>query len=151
MTRDEKMDLIYRKGCSGIICDDCKVRDICDKHEGIDDDWTDKEIAEALNQLGIDPAAPAEKYDGYRVPDDVKTAPVEGVPVEHVNSPKHYGLPGGLEVIDVELATQGREAVMNHCICTAIEYLLRHTRKNGEEDVEKARWWLNKWHELKEE
>lgn len=143
MTRDKKLDLIYKEGCSGVLCDQCKVRDICDEHEGIDDAWTEDEITEALNRLGVNPAALAENRDG-------RTQAVSGVPVEHVNSPKHYGLPGGLEVIDVEIATQGREAVMSHCLCTAIEYLLRHTRKNGEEDVEKARWWLNKWHELKE-
>lgn len=66
-----------------------------------------------------------------------------------VNSPAHYQLPGGLEVIDVEVATQGREAVMEHCICAALEYLLRHKHKGGDEDVRKAHWWLQRWTELK--
>lgn len=65
-----------------------------------------------------------------------------------VNHPAHYQLPGGLEVIDVEVATQGRDAVMEHCICAALEYLLRHKHKGGDEDVRKAHWWLQRWIEL---
>lgn len=68
--------------------------------------------------------------------------------LDMVNSPKHYELPNGMEVIDVEVATQGREAVMEHCICTALEYLMRHKKKNGYEDVRKAQWWLSKYIEL---
>lgn len=68
-----------------------------------------------------------------------------------VNSPKHYSLPGDMEVIDVEIATQGVEAVKEHCVCAAIEYLLRHKRKNGDEDVKKAHWWLSKYVEISTE
>lgn len=71
--------------------------------------------------------------------------------LDMVNSPKHYELPDGLEVIDVEVATQGKEAVQAHCICAAVEYLLRHKKKNGSEDVRKAHWWLTKYIELEEE
>lgn len=66
-------------------------------------------------------------------------------PVDH---PKHYELPGGIEVVDVEIATQGIDSVKDHCVCAAIEYLLRHKRKNGVEDVRKAHWWLTKYIEL---
>lgn len=68
-----------------------------------------------------------------------------------VNSPSHYSLPGDMEVIDVEIATQGVEAVKAHCICAAIEYLLRHKKKNGDEDVKKAHWWLSKYVEISTE
>lgn len=64
--------------------------------------------------------------------------------------PNHYKLPGGMEVIDVEIAMFGKEWVQHHCICTAVEYLLRHTQKNGAEDVKKAKWWIDKWCELEE-
>jgi hypothetical protein len=67
-----------------------------------------------------------------------------------VNSPSHYSLLGGTEVIDVEIATQGKEAVKEHCICAAVEYLLRRKKKNGDEDVRKAHWWLGKYIELLE-
>jgi len=62
--------------------------------------------------------------------------------------PQHYKLPGGMEVIDVEVAMFGKEAVMHHCFCTAAEYILRHMQKNGVEDIKKAHWWLEKYIEL---
>ena len=65
--------------------------------------------------------------------------------------PNHYKLPGGMQVIDVEMAMFGKQAVMDHCICTAVEYLLRHRRKNGVEDVKKAGWWVQHYLELAEE
>lgn len=65
--------------------------------------------------------------------------------------PTHYMLPEGLQVIDVELAMFGKEAVMSHCLCTAVEYLLRCKQKNGDEDVKKAGWWVNKYLELAQE
>ena len=64
--------------------------------------------------------------------------------------PNHYKLPNGMEVIDVEIATMGRECVMNHCLCTAMEYILRHKGKNGNEDIKKAHWWLSKYIDLLE-
>lgn len=65
--------------------------------------------------------------------------------------PSHYKLPGGMEVIDVEVAMFGKEWVQHHCICTAVEYLLRHRQKNGAEDVKKAKWWIDEWCELAED
>lgn len=64
-----------------------------------------------------------------------------------VNHPSHYET-GGIECIDAMLETQGREAVMNFCVCNAFKYLWRHGRKNGVEDVRKAIWYLNKYVEL---
>ena len=68
--------------------------------------------------------------------------------MDNVNHPSHYELPGGLECIDVLLATQGVEAVKGFCLCNAIKYLYRHERKNGREDIEKARWYLDKYLEV---
>ena len=64
--------------------------------------------------------------------------------------PKHYQLPGGMQVVDVEQAVFGREALMEHCLCSATEYILRHKRKNGIEDIRKAHWWIEKYLELAE-
>ena len=64
-----------------------------------------------------------------------------------VNHPSHY-TSGSVECIDVMLETQGREAVMHFCVCNAFKYLFRHRGKNGHEDIEKARWYLNKYSEL---
>jgi hypothetical protein len=66
-----------------------------------------------------------------------------------VNHPAHYET-GKFECIDVMLEAQGKEAVLNFCICNAFKYLYRFRRKNGLEDVKKANWYLNKYIELEE-
>lgn len=69
--------------------------------------------------------------------------------VDVVNHPSHYET-GKFECIDVMLETQGKEAVMGFCLCNAFKYLYRHKRKNGVEDVKKAKWYINKYIELAE-
>lgn len=71
--------------------------------------------------------------------------------VDNVNHPAHYELPGGIECFDVLLVTQGLEAVKNFCICNAMKYLFRRNRKNGDEDVKKAAWYVAKYIELAKE
>lgn len=66
-----------------------------------------------------------------------------------VNHPQHYES-GTFECIDVMAETQGREAVLSFCICNAFKYLYRHNRKNGIEDIKKAKWYLDKYIEIKE-
>lgn len=66
-----------------------------------------------------------------------------------VNHPSHYES-GKFECIDVMEETQGKEAVMDFCICNAFKYLYRHNRKNGIEDIKKAKWYLDKYIELSE-
>lgn len=61
-----------------------------------------------------------------------------------VNSPPHYAK-GAIECIDaIAVATadlQGMEAV---CTANAIKYLWRWKFKNGVEDLQKARWYLDR-------
>ena len=38
----------------------------------------------------------------------------------------------------------GKEAVIDFCLCNAFKYIWRWKNKNGEEDLEKARWYLHK-------
>jgi hypothetical protein len=68
---------------------------------------------------------------------------------DNVNHPVHYET-GKYECIEVMLETQGKEAVQNFCICNAFKYLYRHKNKNGNEDIAKAVWYLNKYLELQE-
>ena len=67
-----------------------------------------------------------------------------------VNHPSHYET-GTFECIDVMVETQGKEAVMQFCLCNAFKYLYRHNRKNGIEDIKKAKWYINKYIEMAEE
>jgi len=61
-----------------------------------------------------------------------------------VNHPQHY-TQGQFETIDVILDTvqhlNGKEAYLTGNI---IKYLHRYNFKNGTQDLEKARWYLNK-------
>ncbi|PWV90247.1 uncharacterized protein DUF3310 [Paenibacillus cellulosilyticus] len=63
---------------------------------------------------------------------------------DNVNKPAHYTA-GRVECIDaIESATtelQGIEAV---CTANVIKYVWRWKRKNGVEDLRKARWYLDK-------
>jgi hypothetical protein len=76
-------------------------------------------ITEAVNEVG----------------EDVKPDPV--------NRPAHY-TSGGIECIDAMQAAFGAEAVKDFCLCNAFKYLWRHRSKNGVEDLNKARWYLNR-------
>lgn len=94
----------------------------------------------------------------------------EGNKMDNVNHPKHY-TQGNVECIDALAAAtinlQGLEAV---CTANAIKYLWRWKNKNGVEDLQKAKWYIDKmintsttdsalevdlnitkWHEGKEE
>lgn len=46
------------------------------------------------------------------------------------------------------LETQGEEATKAFYICNAFKYLHRQKRKGGIEDIEKAKWCLDKYFEL---
>lgn len=66
---------------------------------------------------------------------------------DNVNHPTHYET-GKFECIEVMTEVFGVEAVKDFCICNSFKYLYRHRRKNGTEDIEKARWYINKYLEL---
>ena len=69
--------------------------------------------------------------------------------VDMVNNPPHYAS-GEFECIEVMEDALGKEAVVNFCICNAFKYIFRHKKKNGIEDIQKAKWYLNKYIELEE-
>ena len=61
-----------------------------------------------------------------------------------VNHPKHYKSSTGLEVIDIiEAFTEDLKGVEAADTANIIKYICRWNRKNGLEDLEKARWYLN--------
>ena len=61
-----------------------------------------------------------------------------------VNSPSHYTY-GEIEVIDfIEQVTQHYNANVAYHIGNAIKYLARSPHKNGKEDVEKAKWYIER-------
>lgn len=64
---------------------------------------------------------------------------------DNVNHPAHYQSSTGLEVIDaIEAFTEGLEGIDAVCTGNIIKYVSRWKKKNGVEDLQKARWYLDK-------
>lgn len=65
------------------------------------------------------------------------------VPVDNINSPKHYKLPSlNIESIDIIRAILGKYFKW-FCLGNIIKYILRAEKKNGLEDYKKARKYLD--------
>lgn len=74
---------------------------------------------------------------------------IEPLKEDTVNHPSHYET-GKFECIEVMEEAMGTEAVKNFCICNAFKYLYRYKRKNGLEDIKKAKWYLDRYIKLSE-
>lgn len=59
-------------------------------------------------------------------------------------NPDHYKSSTSLECIEAMEVIFGSEAVINFCLCNAWKYIWRWKNKNGEEDLDKADWYVNK-------
>ena len=63
---------------------------------------------------------------------------------DKVNHPSHYTY-GDIEVVDfIEQVTKDYKPELAIAIGNAIKYISRANRKNGKEDLDKARWYLNR-------
>ena len=89
------------------------------------------------------------KEDNFTPLKDVAPSINEKPVNDNVNHPSHYET-GSFECIEVMLETQGKEAVKNFCLCNAFKYIYRHNNKNGLEDIQKAKWYIDKYIELSE-
>jgi len=67
-----------------------------------------------------------------------------------VNHPSHYCQEGSMECIDEMILLFGKEETMAFCKLNAWKYRKRAMYKNGEEDMKKSDWYLNKYKELSE-
>ena len=66
---------------------------------------------------------------------------------DNVNHPIHYNT-GNIECIDAMLSAYGKEVVLNFCLGNIFKYIWRFKSKNGIEDLNKAKWYLDKIIEL---
>lgn len=71
--------------------------------------------------------------------------------IENVNHPKHYNITGRKECIIEMIEKFGVDAVITFCILNAYKYRYRHELKNGQEDLEKAKWYENYALKLRDE
>lgn len=61
---------------------------------------------------------------------------------DNVNRPAHY-TQGDIECIEaLKAATVHKKGIEAVCVANVIKYLWRYEEKNGKEDVEKAKWYL---------
>lgn len=64
--------------------------------------------------------------------------------IDNVNSPNHYRLDGlGIEVIHIIENILGTEGFKAYCKGNIIKYILRASKKNGIEDLKKARKYID--------
>lgn len=66
---------------------------------------------------------------------------------DNVNHPSHYET-GKFECFDVMREALGDNVVKDFCIANSFKYIYRHKRKNGVEDIKKAKWYIDKYLEL---
>lgn len=62
---------------------------------------------------------------------------------DNVNHPKHYDGHCSIECIDNMRLIFGNQRVTDFCIVNAYKYLSRYKYKNGNEDLKKAKWYLD--------
>lgn len=128
MTAKEKRERLQREYCDkNHDCDDCKISKMCDK---------------------VNDFRPVCIMSDHEI-DELYNLAFEGVTTSYdtVNRPEHY-TKTSIECIDAMIETQGKEAVKSYCVCNAFKYIWRHNLKNGDEDIKKAAWYLNKAVEL---
>ena len=63
-------------------------------------------------------------------------------------NPDHYKSSTSLECIEAMELVFGTRAVIDFCMCNAWKYIWRWKHKNGVEDLEKAKWYIEKATEL---
>lgn len=83
-----------------------------------------------------------DSYDFYSLANE--NEPVEMTLDDKVSHPSHYTY-GDIEVVDfIEQVTKDYKPELAFAIGNAIKYISRANRKNGKEDLDKARWYLNR-------
>lgn len=111
---------------------------------------------DCINQFALFNAEPCKncvnhggKKDNFTPLKDFAFSVNEKLVNDNVNHPNHYAT-GKYECIDVMLEIFGVEAVKTFCLLNAFKYNYRSGRKNGLEDIQKAKWYIDKYIELSE-
>ena len=120
-TRDEMVRTIDKFCDNQEDCSCCllnKFSDVCNFNR-----WSDDKLAIAYDHV-------------YKNMD-------ENVP-DMVNHPQHY-TQGGIECIDaLKAATVGKRGIEAVCVANVIKYLWRYEKKNGIEDIRKAKFYIER-------
>lgn len=140
MTVQEKSNAI-REYCRSKPCCTCDTEYLCPLYQ----------LAESCYGNGVDDETIERNFKLVSVMPDYKgKRETDSLPkTNNVNHPSHYNQ-GGMECIDEMVLIFGKEATMHFCLCNAWKYRYRANAKNGQEDLEKANWYIAKYKELKE-
>lgn len=83
-----------------------------------------------------------DNHDFYSLPDENEEN--KKTLDDKVKHPSHYTY-GDIEIIEfIEQVTKDYKPELAFAIGNAIKYISRANRKNGKEDLDKARWYLNR-------
>lgn len=111
-------------------CETCPIEKFCDDTDHWDESDKLEEAYEYIHPELKEDAASTESNDA-------------------VNHPSHY-CQGSMECIDEMVLVFGKEAVKNFCLCNVWKYRKRALLKNGQQDLDKSDWYMNKYKELSE-
>ena len=132
MTREE-MGLAIDKFCGEQ--EDCsccllnKFSDVCNFNR-----WSDDKLTIAYDHVCKNSEA---RLDGSHLETDDDGH-------DMVSHPKHY-TQGNFECIDaLKAATVGKRGIEAVCVANVIKYLWRYEKKNGIEDIRKAKWYIER-------
>ena len=141
----DKLCKEWGEGCNGCPSHDLPV---CQNEEGV---LTAKDYEDGIKAFEDYEISKVDKStaDTSKPPLHATHEPTQGSEYDVVSRPQHYASTS-IECIDAMRETQGDEAVKHFCECNAFKYLWRHNSKNGDEDVRKASWYLNKAVEIME-
>lgn len=115
-----------------------EARDLIEREEEARDDEDFNQEFEFIAQL---------RAAGARLAERVALSESENTNTEYsvVNHPEHYTANShGIECIDaIDAATEHLTGIEAVCTANAIKYLWRWKRKNGIQDLHKAKWYIN--------
>ena len=137
MTRDETVLALDKfcdnqEDCSCCLLDN--FSDACNFNR-----WPDDKLTIAYDHVCKNSEA---RLDGSHLKnEDIKTD--DNIP-DMVSHPQHY-TQGGIECIDaLKAATVGKRGIEAVCVANVIKYLWRYEKKNGIEDIRKAKFYIER-------
>ena len=135
MTVVEKRDKV-KCYCDSMDCPEC----VLNKAEN---NWCLKYSIGCCSEEALDEAIKliSESNESEPIPTE-STEPVS----DNVNHPSHYT--NGMECIDEMIMIFGIDAVITFCKLNVWKYRKRALNKNGQEDMDKSDWYINKYQEL---
>lgn len=108
-----------------------------------EEDETFQELMKAVNDRLI--TINGETFSDNYVIECKDNKDLIGYKNDNINSPNHYVSDNGIEVFDVQEAFIHELKGMSASYwCNIVKYILRFQRKNGVEDLKKARYYLDK-------